>query len=86
MTSRERVGQAIAKMEIDLGEQVDFFRREAKEIEASRLYERTTYDIEMIREIGHCSGIENYSRYFDGREPGCDHSVYSIIFPRISLQ
>ena len=81
-TSRERVGQAIAKMEIDLGEQVDFFRREAKEIEASRLYERTTYDIEMIREIGHCSGIENYSRYFDGREPGMRPFCLLDYFPK----
>lgn len=70
VTSRERIGKALAKMEIDLGEQVNFFRNEAKELEASRLYERTTYDIEMIREIGHCAGIENYSRYFDGRSPG----------------
>ena len=70
VTSRERVGKALAKMELDLGEQVAFFRNEAKELEASRLYERTTYDIEMIREIGHCAGIENYSRYFDGRSPG----------------
>lgn len=82
VTSRERVGQAIAKMEIDLGEQVDFFRREAKEIEASRLYERTTYDIEMIREIGHCSGIENYSRYFDGREPGMRPFCLLDYFPK----
>lgn len=70
VTSRERIGKALAKMEIDLGEQVSFFKNEAKELEASRLYERTTYDIEMIREIGHCAGIENYSRYFDGRSPG----------------
>lgn len=82
VTSRERVGQAIAKMEIDLGEQVDYFRREAKELEASRLYERTTYDIEMIREIGHCSGIENYSRYFDGREPGMRPFCLLDYFPK----
>lgn len=82
VTSRERVGQAIAKMELDLGEQVDFFRREAKELEASRLYERTTYDIEMIREIGHCSGIENYSRYFDGREPGMRPFCLLDYFPK----
>lgn len=70
VTSKERVGKAIAQIELDLGEQVDFFRREARELEAKRLYERVTYDVEMIREIGHCSGIENYSRYFDGRKPG----------------
>lgn len=70
VTSKERVGKAIAQIELDLGEQVDFFRKEARELEAKRLYERVTYDVEMIREIGHCSGIENYSRYFDGRKPG----------------
>lgn len=70
VTSKERVGKAIAQIELDLGEQVDFFRREARELEAKRLYEQVTYDVEMIREIGHCSGIENYSRYFDGRKPG----------------
>lgn len=82
VTSRERVGQAIARMELDLGEQVEYFRREAKELEASRLYERTTYDIEMIREIGHCSGIENYSRYFDGREPGMRPFCLLDYFPK----
>ena len=70
VTSKERVGKAIAQIELDLGEQVDFFRKEVRELEAKRLYERVTYDVEMIREIGHCSGIENYSRYFDGRKPG----------------
>lgn len=82
VTSRERIGTAIAKMEVDLGEQVEYFRREAKELEASRLYERTTYDIEMIREIGHCSGIENYSRYFDGREPGMRPFCLLDYFPK----
>lgn len=82
VTSRERIGTAIAKMEIDLGEQVNYFRREAKELEANRLYERTTYDIEMIREIGHCSGIENYSRYFDGREPGMRPFCLLDYFPK----
>ncbi len=70
VTSRERQASALAQMELDLGDQVAFFRKEAREMEARRLYERTTYDIEMIREVGHCPGIENYSRYFDGREPG----------------
>lgn len=70
VTTRERIGSAIAQIELDLGEQVNFFYKEARDLEAKRLYERVTYDIEMIREIGHCSGIENYSRYFDGRKPG----------------
>lgn len=70
VTSKERIGSAIAQIELDLGEQVSFFNKEARVLEAKRLYERVTYDIEMIREVGHCSGIENYSRYFDGRKPG----------------
>ena len=70
VTSKERIGSVIAQIELDLGEQVSFFYKEARELEAKRLYERVTYDIEMIREVGHCSGIENYSRYFDGRKPG----------------
>lgn len=70
VTSKERTASALAQIELDLGEQVDFFYKEARELEAKRLYERVTNDIEMIREIGHCSGIENYSRYFDGRKPG----------------
>ncbi len=70
VTSRERQASAIAQIQLDLGEQVEFFRKEARQLEAKRLYERVTYDVEMIKEIGHCSGIENYSRYFDGRRPG----------------
>ena len=53
-----------------LTKQVAFFESIGKEYEAKRLYERVTYDMEMIRELGHCSGIENYSRYFDGRAAG----------------
>lgn len=70
VTTKERVNEAIAQIEIDLGKQVDFFNSIEKNYEAKRLYERVTYDLEMIRELGHCSGIENYSRYFDGRSPG----------------
>ncbi len=64
------MASGIAQIELDLGEQVGFFNREARELEAKRLYERVTYDVEMMREVGHCPGIENYSRYFDGRQPG----------------
>lgn len=70
VTSPARLAGGIAQIELDLGEQVDFFNRAGKELEAKRLYERVTYDIEMMREVGHCPGIENYSRYFDGRKPG----------------
>ena len=70
VTSRERQASAIAQIQLDLGQQVDFFYKEARPVEAKRLNERVTYDVEMIKEVGHCSGIENYSRYFDGRNPG----------------
>ena len=82
VTSKERVGSAIAQIELDLGEQVTFFKKEMRELEAKRLYERVTYDIEMIREIGHCSGIENYSRYFDGRQPGMRPFCLLDYFPK----
>ena len=70
VTSRERQASAIAQIQLDLGQQVDFFYKEARPVEAKRLNERVTYDVEMMKEVGHCSGIENYSRYFDGRSPG----------------
>ncbi len=70
VTSPQRMASGLAQIELDLGQQVDFFYKEARELEARRLQERVSYDIEMIREVGHCSGIENYSRYFDGRRPG----------------
>lgn len=82
VTSRERQAAALAKMEVDLGDQVEFFREEARELEARRLYERTTYDIEMIREVGHCPGIENYSRYFDGRQAGMRPFCLLDYFPK----
>ena len=82
VTSTERQASALAQMELDLGEQTDFFNKEGKLLEAKRLYERTTYDIEMIREIGHCPGIENYSRYFDGREPGMRPFCLLDYFPK----
>ena len=70
VTSPQRMASGLAQIELDLGQQVDFFYKEARQLEARRLQERVSYDIEMIREVGHCSGIENYSRYFDGRRPG----------------
>ncbi len=82
VTSRERQAAALAKMEVDLGDQVEFFRKEARELEARRLYERTTYDIEMIREVGHCPGIENYSSYFDGRQAGMRPFCLLDYFPK----
>ena len=70
MTTKDAQERAIVQIQDDLREQVAFFESQGKELESKRLYERVTYDIEMIRELGHCSGIENYSRYFDGRKPG----------------
>lgn len=70
VTSPERQASAVAQIQLDLGEQVEAFKREDRLLEAQRLEERVTYDVEMIKELGYCSGIENYSRYFDGRNPG----------------
>jgi excinuclease ABC subunit B len=70
VTTKERIAQAIQYIEIDLAKQVDYFRSIGKPYEAKRIYERVKYDLEMIKELGYCSGIENYSRYFDGRPPG----------------
>ena len=70
LTSKDTQLQAIYQIEDDLARQEACFREMGKELEANRLHERVTYDMEMIRELGHCSGIENYSRYFDGRQAG----------------
>ncbi len=70
VTTQERINQAIGQIDVDLGTQVEYLKGIGKNYEAKRLYERVTYDVEMIRELGHCSGIENYSRYFDGRAAG----------------
>ena len=69
-TTKERLAAALGMIDVDLGTQVEAFNREARHVEAKRLQERVTYDLEMIRQMGYCSGIENYSRYFDGRKPG----------------
>ena len=70
VTSKERMAEAIGQIDVDLGKQVEYFKEIGKPYEAKRLYERVVFDLEMIRELGHCSGIENYSRYFDGRNAG----------------
>ena len=70
VTTKERIAQAISHIENDLQLQVDYFQSIGKNYEAKRIYERVNYDLEMIKELGYCSGIENYSRYFDGRPPG----------------
>lgn len=81
LTSKETQELAIRSIQDDLVEQVQKFEEEGKMLEAKRLSERVSYDIEMIRELGHCSGIENYSRYFDGRSPGTRPYCLLDFFP-----
>ena len=82
MTTKESTMRAIHQIEDDLHAQVRMFEEAGKMVEAHRLQERVTYDMEMIRELGHCSGIENYSRYFDGREPGTRPYCLLDFFPK----
>ena len=82
LTSKETQELAIRQIQDDLTAQVAYFKEIGKNLEAKRLYERVTYDIEMIRELGHCSGIENYSRYFDGRKPGTRPYCLLDFFPK----
>jgi len=69
-TQESAIQSAITQIQLDLGKQIDFFKEVGKNLEAKRLNERTLFDIEMMQELGYCSGIENYSRYIDGRDPG----------------
>ena len=69
-TQKEVLNKAMEKIRIDLGKQVSYFKEISKNLEAKRLEERTLFDLEMMQELGYCSGIENYSRYIDGRDPG----------------
>jgi excinuclease ABC subunit B len=82
LTSKETQELAIRRIQDDMVQQVENFRQQGKDLEARRLEERVSYDIEMIRELGHCSGIENYSRYFDGRQEGERPYCLLDFFPR----
>lgn len=82
MTSKETQEQAIRQIQQDLHAQTEYFAEIGKTLEAKRLEERVTYDIEMIRELGHCTGIENYSRYFDGRKAGTRPFCLLDFFPK----
>ncbi|MDR2585808.1 MAG: DEAD/DEAH box helicase family protein, partial [Prevotellaceae bacterium] len=82
VTTRERINRAVAEIQIDLGRQIDFFKSQGKMQEAKRIEDRVTFDLEMIRELGYCSGIENYSRYFDGRPPGTRPFCLIDYFPK----
>lgn len=81
MTTKESQLRAIHQIEDDLTKEVSRLEEDGKMLEAKRLYERVTYDMEMIRELGHCSGIENYSRYFDGRKAGTRPYCLLDFFP-----
>ena len=70
VTTKDRINRAVSEIYVDLGKQIAFFEKEGRMVEAQRLKQRVEYDLEMIKELGYCSGIENYSRYFDGRDPG----------------
>lgn len=80
-TSRESIERAIGEIKRDLDEQIAFFHNAGMELEAKRIDERVHYDIEMIQELGYCSGVENYSRYFDGRAPGTPPYCLLDYFP-----
>jgi excinuclease ABC subunit B len=82
VTTKERIANAIQHIERDMAFQVDYFKSQGKDYEAKRIYERVNYDLEMIKELGYCSGIENYSRYFDGREPGSRPFCLLDYFPK----
>ena len=82
ITTKEQTEHAIRAIQNDLVEQIDFFNKTGESIKAQRIKERVEYDIEMIKELGHCTGIENYSRYFDGREPGQRPYCLLDFFPK----
>lgn len=82
VTSKEQTETAIRLIQDDLTKQIDYFNELGDHIKAQRIKERVEYDMEMIKELGHCSGIENYSRYFDGREPGQRPYCLLDFFPK----
>ena len=82
VTTRERTEKAIREIQLDLGKQCEYFESIGKPVEARRLKQRVEYDLEMIKELGYCPGIENYSRYFDGRSPGSRPFCLIDYFPK----
>lgn len=80
-TTKERLDRAVDEIAVDLGKQIEFFESVGDPVKAERIKERVTYDIEMIKEVGYCSGIENYSRYFDGRSAGTRPFCLMDFFP-----
>ncbi|HOG19136.1 MAG TPA: excinuclease ABC subunit UvrB [Salinivirgaceae bacterium] len=82
VTTKDRIDRAIRLIEKDLDIRVEYFKSQSKHLEAKRLQDRVTFDLEMIRELGYCSGIENYSRYFDGRSEGSRPFCLLDYFPK----
>ena len=82
VTTKERIATAVSQIYLDLGKQIAMFEREGREVEAQRIKQRVEYDLEMIKELGYCPGIENYSRYFDGRPPGTRPFCLLDYFPK----
>ncbi len=82
MTTKERLNRAMDEIVLDLGKQVEFYKQNGKHLEAKRIEDRVTFDIEMMKELGYCPGIENYSRYFDGRKPGTRPFCLLDYFPK----
>ncbi|MEG1406176.1 MAG: excinuclease ABC subunit B, partial [Alistipes sp.] len=82
VTTRERINSAVQQIYLDMGKQIAYFEREGREPEAQRLKQRVEYDLEMIKELGYCPGIENYSRYFDGRPEGTRPFCLLDFFPK----
>ncbi|ALD19999.1 excinuclease ABC subunit UvrB [Hymenobacter sp. DG25A] len=82
VTGKDTLNQAIKEIQFDMMQQHAYFEKEGRDSEAKRILERTEFDLEMIRELGYCSGIENYSRYFDGREPGSRPFCLLDYFPK----
>ena len=82
VTTKERIHQAVEQIYLDLGRQIEFFEKEGRNLEAQRIKQRVEYDLEMIKELGYCSGIENYSRYFDGRPEGSRPFCLLDYFPK----
>ena len=82
VTTQERIASAVNQIYLDLGQQIKFFESQGREVEAKRIKQRVEYDLEMIKELGYCPGIENYSRYFDGRLPGTRPFCLLDYFPK----
>ena len=82
VTTKEHINSAVQQIYLDLGKQIEFFERQERMVEAQRIKQRVEYDLEMIKELGYCSGIENYSRYFDGRSEGTRPFCLLDYFPK----